>query len=179
MKGIILAGFLALGIGTTTTMAAQETKYHARYRGEIAGKETTQRPQVQPIKKDVVQYHNRPAHHAKMKIEKDPKAMAINKTIALDKKVGLTHKQEKKVQRLYYKEAKQVAKLQELRKENRMAMKDILTQEQWQQTKPSRTARMHVKKGYIKPMPSRHAAMKEMTLIKKAHPAKKVVLITP
>lgn len=143
----MIASLIALGLATSTTLTAQETKYHPRYVGEAAAKDQKEKSKIVQHKQENSTFHY--ARTSKMKFEKDPKAIAINKTVALDKKVGLTHKQEKKVQRLYKKEAKQMVKLQELRKENRLAMRDILTKEQLAKAKQHRGFGEH--KKYRKP----------------------------
>lgn len=64
--------------------------------------------------------------------DNDPQAIATNKTVILEQRAGgLTRKQEKKVYRLYKKEAKQEVKLKTLKQENREAIKEILTREQY------------------------------------------------
>lgn len=104
MKGILITALLAFGIGTTTATFAQDHTYYHQY--STGG-------------------------HIIMR-DNDPEAIATNKTVILEKQAGgLTRQQEKKVYKLYKKEAKQEVKLRTVKQENREAMKDILTKEQY------------------------------------------------
>lgn len=101
MKGIIIAAIVSLGMASSVT--AQQYRQQYTYIATDRG----------------------------MK-DKDPQAIATNKTVILDQRAGgLTRKQEKKVYRLYKKEARQEVKLRDLKQENRVAIKDILTREQY------------------------------------------------
>jgi hypothetical protein len=115
-KNILIGVIASLGItlGTLTTQAQNNTQYHPRYKGNVVTVHNTRTHLNTPVTRSI-----------------DPKAVAINKTTALDKKVGLTQKQERKIYRLYKKEAKQENKLHEIRKENKHAMREILTKEQY------------------------------------------------
>lgn len=116
MKNIILASALILGLGFSAN--AQHRTIH-----QDAGQARTTYYQVQPTK-------GTPYHTQKNQAPKDPKEIARNKTAAMDRQVGLSAKQERKVYRMQLKEAKQTVKLQEIRKENKQALKEVLTKEQ-------------------------------------------------
>ena len=149
MKKLWLASVLALSFGALTTAQAQQI--HPRYKGDVMVIGKDMKPQGKTMKHEKMACCNvteTPMTHRK---DKDPKAIAINKTAALDRKVQLTHQQEKKVQRLYKKEAKQMVKMQELKKENAAAIKDILTKEQLQKVHPKRTVAMYSTGGHIRP----------------------------
>lgn len=139
MKGIMLIALLALGMGTSANLSAQDAttdkKYHPRYKMTAEHKHRVAMKGSSPEGR----------HREVRWVETDPKAIAINKTIALDKKVGLTAKQEKQVTKLYLKEAKQEVKLREIRRDNRQEMRTILTKEQF--AKASVTPR-HTKAQY-------------------------------
>lgn len=156
MKSIIVAGLIALGIGATQTATAQEHKYHPRYRGEFAIADSTQYKQIRPVRKNTGRMVEGRVHHAprimdrKRVMDRDPNAIAINKTAQLDRRVRLNHKQERQVMRMYKKEAKQMVKLQDIRKENRHELKAILTNEQYQNMRPHKRTTM-VRKGQMMP----------------------------
>lgn len=116
MKNIILASALVLGLGFSAN--AQYRTIH-----QDAQHTRTTNYQVQHTKG--AQYHTQ-----KVQTPKDPKEIARNKTAAMDRQVGLSAKQERKVYRMQLKEAKQTVKLQELKKENKQALKEVLTKEQ-------------------------------------------------
>lgn len=63
----------------------------------------------------------------------DVDKVAKERTHQLHKKVTLTPSQERKVYRIYKKEAKKEQQLKELRKEHRQILKQDLTHDQWKQ----------------------------------------------
>ena len=67
-----------------------------------------------------------------MRPSNDPKKRAVEKTIKLDKKVNLTNKQERKVNRLHKAAAKQEIKLEKMRREHHQKYREILSPAQYQ-----------------------------------------------
>ena len=116
MKNILLASALVIGLSFSAN--AQYRTIH-----QDAQQTRTTNYQVQHIKS--AQYQTQ-----KAKTPKDPKEIARNKTAEMDRQVGLSAKQERKVYRMSLKEAKQTIKLQELKKENKQTLKEVLTKEQ-------------------------------------------------
>jgi len=105
MKNIILASALILGLGFSAT---------------------AQQHNMRPMHNANGMQHN----NMKQQEPKDPRDIALNKTVAMNKQIGLTPKQSRKVYRMELREAKQTIKLQDIKRENRQELKDVLTKEQ-------------------------------------------------
>lgn len=157
MKRIALLAVLGLGLGFTTAAQAQTTKALNEH---IVMVDTKVQSHVRPTKAGVAYAVDRGPRRAMVMQNLTAEEIATNKTAALDKRVGgLTNRQEKKVYKVYLKEAKQQVKLRDLKRENKAEIGDVLTKKQ-----KAYVHQMHAQRGTVHKKADRRKMMHKKTV---------------